>query len=78
MIYTIEGYGERLKQAMKDRKLTVEKVEQMTGIPRQTIVLYRNERFGPGYYNLFWIAAETGLSVDWLMFGTGSMWRNDV
>ena len=66
------GFVDRLRAAFGDASMAV--VARRLGIPHATVRNYYQGRL-PAPEVLIKIAAETGISLNWLLMGTGEMFE---
>lgn len=62
---------------MTDTNTTLDLLEMQTQIHKVTLSKYRRGLGIPKGENLVRIATAMKVSVDWLLFGTGNMYRRD-
>ena len=70
-----EDFVLRLKRAFENQSMAV--VARRLGIPHATVRNYYQGRL-PAAEVLIKIAAETGVSLNWLLLGTGEMYAGDT
>lgn len=60
-------FGERLKQARKAKGLSVMELAERAGLTIGSIYRYESDDGGPTLFNVFCLAEELGVSIDWLV-----------
>lgn len=66
---------QRMKEARKALGLAQEEIGKPLGFRKQDISAVESGRRNPGLHFIWSYASEYNLSVDWLLFGTGEMFR---
>lgn len=61
-----ETFGQRLKEARLKRGMTMDKLAKCSGITREAISHYENDKCGPTLYSATCLADALGVSLDWL------------
>jgi transcriptional regulator with XRE-family HTH domain len=67
--------GERLKNAVKSKKLKLTEFAEQSKIPYATLQKYTANKMVPGGELVIKICTELGISIDWLLTGQGEMYR---
>src|SRR4051794_17049394 len=70
-----EDFVERLRRTFGNGSMAV--VARRLGVPHATVRNYYQGRL-PAPEVLIKIAAETGISLNWLLLGTGEMYAGDI
>lgn len=61
------GYGDRIRQIRKQRKMTMEEFGRRIGVSAPTIAAYESEQRSPRVETIAALAREYGYSVDYLL-----------
>lgn len=69
------GIDERLKKVLKNRGLSIKEVSETCGIPYRTLQNYLRGEREPNAKALSTLGTQLGVSLDWLLTGSGSMQR---
>ncbi len=59
-------FGQRLRQARKEKGLSLVKLADLSGVHETAINAYECARYGPGLNNAIRLADDLGVSLDWL------------
>lgn len=63
----IKGYGRRIREIRKSRKMTMEEFGSRIGVSAPTIASYENEQRSPRIETIGALAKEYGYSVDYII-----------
>lgn len=61
-----EIFGQRLRQAMKIREVSVKDLSELSMVPERTLYHYKSGEKPPTYHNLVSIGKALHVSLDWL------------
>lgn len=61
------GFGDRLREARKGKKLTGEELGRRVGMTKAGISHWENERYEPNLAQLAALTVELGVTSDWLL-----------
>ena len=61
-----EIFGQRLRQAMKVREVSVKDLSELSMVPERTLYHYKAGEKPPTYHNLVSIGKALHVSLDWL------------
>lgn len=62
----LETFGQRLRQAREEKKMSAYKLSQKSGVNKQTIYNYELAGQFPNLYTAVCLADALGVSLDWL------------
>lgn len=65
-------FGERLRNARKERNLTQRQLAEASGISINAIHNYENDKVDPTLFNVSCVCLALGVSLDYLALGKGS------
>lgn len=68
-MFDSKGFGERLKECRKERKISQEKLSVLSGISIQTISSYETGHSSPILENIYDICLVLNASLDYLVYG---------
>lgn len=63
------NFNERLKQAMKIKGYTTEKLAAKSGVSKNTIYNWRHGKSEPSLFGVMCVAKALDVSLDWLAWG---------
>ena len=66
MRYDLSKFPQRLKQAREKRKLSRNKLEELSLMPTASILAYETGKRLPNTLNLIILAENLGVSLEWL------------
>ena len=70
--------GERLKSAIKDKKLKLTEFAKLSKMPYRTLQAYTVDEVIPGGESLIKIHTTLGISIEWLLMGQGEMYQAET
>lgn len=65
--------GERIKNRRKELKLTLKKIEEISGLTVSTLSEIENNKYTPSVSALIALTKALGVSTDWIIFGTDNV-----
>lgn len=68
-MFDSKGFGERLKECRKERKISQEKLSELSRISIQTISSYETGHSSPILENIYDICLVLNVSLDYLVYG---------
>lgn len=72
----MEGFGDRLRQAIADTGKPMRKFTEEIELSDGLLWEYVHEKHYPNSYTAVRIADALGVTLDWLLTGRGERWRN--
>lgn len=71
-------FGSRIRKIREDSKLSVQAFADKLGLNKGSISSYENEKYKPSAETLVLISEHFGVSPEWLLLGTGSIYNKET